>query len=239
LNSIWRALDRAKPKKKRDYKLSRRREQKPKKKLGVVVSMNYNGTLEARTGVIKPGVKGMAASKPFAFTAPTPWPSVTGHAFDLQHFLHVHDRRLLEPPVIDTPAPYVRRIRYRAEVVPRNFRDRLLSLAGGRVVEAGPPDQLLDRKGHFARVYDLQLGAVSPPVDGRPVRGPRLRCEPRSCPHAVPPIAVPEAVGDANDLDVVRRGRDVSSQTSWRNVDNLLTTGTGRESHHPDRLVRH
>lgn len=78
----------------------------------------------------------MAASRPFAFTAPTPWPSVTGHAFDLQHFLHVHDRRLVEPPVIDTPAPYVRRIRYRAEVVPRNFRDRLLSRAGGSVVEA-------------------------------------------------------------------------------------------------------
>jgi nitrite reductase/ring-hydroxylating ferredoxin subunit len=78
----------------------------------------------------------VAASRPFAFTAPTPWPSVTGHAFDLQHFLHVHDRRLVEPPVIDTPAPHVRRIRYRAEVVPRNLRDRMLSLAGGRVVSA-------------------------------------------------------------------------------------------------------
>jgi nitrite reductase/ring-hydroxylating ferredoxin subunit len=74
------------------------------------------------------------ASRPFAFSAPTPWPSVTGHAFDLQHFLHVHDRRLLEPPVIDTPAPYLRRIRYRAEVVPRGLRDRLVSMAGGRVV---------------------------------------------------------------------------------------------------------
>ncbi|HKR66819.1 MAG TPA: Rieske 2Fe-2S domain-containing protein [Thermoanaerobaculia bacterium] len=74
------------------------------------------------------------AGKPFAFTAETSWPSVTGHAFDLQHFLHVHDRRLVEPPVIDTPAPYVRRIRYRARVVPRGWRDRVLSRVGGPLV---------------------------------------------------------------------------------------------------------
>jgi nitrite reductase/ring-hydroxylating ferredoxin subunit len=76
----------------------------------------------------------VVASRPFGFTAQTPWPSVTGHAFDLQHFQHVHDRRLLEPPVIDTPAPYVRRIRYVAEVVPRNWRDRVLSGMAGRTV---------------------------------------------------------------------------------------------------------
>jgi hypothetical protein len=76
------------------------------------------------------------ASRTFEFTADTPWPSVTGHAFDLQHFLYVHDRKLVEPPVIDTPAPYVRRIRYRAEVVPKNWRDRVLSLVGGKTVSA-------------------------------------------------------------------------------------------------------
>src|ERR1700682_2703813 len=80
--------------------------------------------------------EGFVASRPFAFTTESAWPSVTGHAFDLQHFLFVHDRRLLEPPVIDTPAPYVRRIRYRAKIVARNWRDRLLSLAGGRTVNA-------------------------------------------------------------------------------------------------------
>jgi ATP-binding cassette, subfamily B, bacterial MsbA len=44
--------------------------------------------------------------------------------------------------------------------------DQVVVMEGGRVVEAGPPDQLLDRKGHFARVYDLQLGAASPPAVG-------------------------------------------------------------------------
>jgi hypothetical protein len=40
-------------------------------------------------------------------------------------------------------------------------------------------------------------------------------------------IAVPEDAVDANELDVVGRGRDVSGQASCRSVDNLLTTGWG------------
>ena len=82
------------------------------------------------------GPDGFAASRPFEFVAETPWPSITGHAFDLQHFLFVHDRRLVETPIIDAPAPYVRRIRYRAEVVPRNWRDNVLAAIGGRTVSA-------------------------------------------------------------------------------------------------------
>ncbi len=80
--------------------------------------------------------EGWAASRPFELTAQSPWASVTGHAFDLQHFLFGHDRRLVEEPLIDTPAPYVRRIRYRAELVPKNWRDKMLSIAGGRSVSA-------------------------------------------------------------------------------------------------------
>lgn len=79
---------------------------------------------------------GVHASRSFQFTAECFWPCVTGHAFDLQHFLFVHDRRLLEPPIIDVPAPHVRRNRYRAEIVPRNWRDKVLSIAGGRNVSA-------------------------------------------------------------------------------------------------------
>jgi subfamily B ATP-binding cassette protein MsbA len=33
--------------------------------------------------------------------------------------------------------------------------DQIIVLEDGRVVEAGPPDQLLDRKGHFARLHHL------------------------------------------------------------------------------------
>jgi nitrite reductase/ring-hydroxylating ferredoxin subunit len=78
----------------------------------------------------------IAAGRSFEFTAECFWPCVTGHAFDLQHFLYVHDRKLLEPPLIDSPAPHVRRNRYRAEIVPRNWRDKLLSIVGGKTVSA-------------------------------------------------------------------------------------------------------
>ena len=41
---------------------------------------------------------------------------------------------------------------------------------------------------------------------------------------------MPEAVGDAIDLDVVERRGDVSGQTSCRSVDNLLTNGRGERA---------
>jgi aminopyrrolnitrin oxygenase len=81
-------------------------------------------------------VNDYVAGRPFQFTATAPWPSVTGHAFDLQHFLYVHDRRLLEPPTIDVPRENVRRIRYRAEIVPNNWRDKTLAKCLGREVNA-------------------------------------------------------------------------------------------------------
>jgi phenylpropionate dioxygenase-like ring-hydroxylating dioxygenase large terminal subunit len=77
-----------------------------------------------------------AAGRPFRFTAAAPWPSVTGHAFDIQHFLHAHDRRLMEPPAIDVPKDGVRRIRYRAEIIPGNWRDKTLRMVFAREVAA-------------------------------------------------------------------------------------------------------
>ena len=44
--------------------------------------------------------------------------------------------------------------------------DQVIVMEGGRVIEAGSPDQLLDRKGHFARLHDLHLGVVAPPAAG-------------------------------------------------------------------------
>ena len=75
-----------------------------------------------------------AASRPFEFMTGSPWDTVTGQAFDIQHFLFVHRRRLLERPVVDTPLPYVRRIRYSAEILPNDWRDKVLSMAGGKTV---------------------------------------------------------------------------------------------------------
>jgi len=75
-----------------------------------------------------------AASRPFEFVSQAPWETVTGQAFDLQHFFFAHGRKLLAQPEIDTPLPHVRRIRYRAEIVPKHWRDSLLAAAGGKTV---------------------------------------------------------------------------------------------------------
>lgn len=39
--------------------------------------------------------------------------------------------------------------------------DQIIVLSKGRVVEVGPPDRLLERPGHFARLYNLQTGHLS------------------------------------------------------------------------------
>lgn len=39
--------------------------------------------------------------------------------------------------------------------------DQIIVLSKGRVIEVGPPDQLLERPGHFAHLYNLQTGRLS------------------------------------------------------------------------------
>ena len=54
---------------------------------------------------------------------------LTGNDFEA-----VHDRRLLEPPVVDCPAPFVRRNRWHAEIIGRSLRDRVLRTLVGKTV---------------------------------------------------------------------------------------------------------
>jgi nitrite reductase/ring-hydroxylating ferredoxin subunit len=75
------------------------------------------------------------AGRVFRYEADCAWFVNSAHAFDRQHFDAVHDRRLLAPPVIDCPAPFARRNRYRAEVLGRTRLDRVLRLGAGRVVD--------------------------------------------------------------------------------------------------------
>ena len=58
----------------------------------------------------------------------------SSHAFDMQHFASVHDRELIEPPVIDCPAPFARRNSYHAKVVGQHLLDRLLNRYAGKTV---------------------------------------------------------------------------------------------------------
>lgn len=73
--------------------------------------------------------------RPFRYVADCTWYMNAAHAFDTQHFATVHDRKLIEPPRIDCPAPFARRNRYRAEVVGESRFDQMLRIVAGRTVE--------------------------------------------------------------------------------------------------------
>jgi nitrite reductase/ring-hydroxylating ferredoxin subunit len=73
-------------------------------------------------------------AKPFTFNAKSTWYMIAAHAFDVQHFETVHDRKLLAPPVIDCPAPFGRRCTHHSEVIGVTVFDRLLRIFGGKTV---------------------------------------------------------------------------------------------------------
>jgi phenylpropionate dioxygenase-like ring-hydroxylating dioxygenase large terminal subunit len=73
--------------------------------------------------------------RPFHFTADCSWLMLVANGFDGQHFQAVHDRRLLEPPRVDSPELHARRVQYQAEIVGDSLFDRLLKRLAGRTVE--------------------------------------------------------------------------------------------------------
>jgi nitrite reductase/ring-hydroxylating ferredoxin subunit len=74
------------------------------------------------------------AGKVFRYVADCNWYMNASHAFDVQHFASVHDRELLAPPEIDSPAPFARRNSYHAKVVGQHLMDRLLQRLAGKTV---------------------------------------------------------------------------------------------------------
>lgn len=74
------------------------------------------------------------AGKSFRYVADCNWYMNASHAFDMQHFASVHDRELLEPPEIDSPAPFARRNSYHAKVIGQRLADRLLHRFAGKTV---------------------------------------------------------------------------------------------------------
>jgi phenylpropionate dioxygenase-like ring-hydroxylating dioxygenase large terminal subunit len=76
-----------------------------------------------------------SAAPVFRFTAHCSWYMTAAQGFDTQHFEAVHERKLLAPPSMDSPSPFVLRNRYRAEVVGTSRFDRLLRLFAGRTVD--------------------------------------------------------------------------------------------------------
>jgi aminopyrrolnitrin oxygenase len=73
-------------------------------------------------------------SEPFDAVLQCPWWMVGANVFDVQHFRSAHDRKLLTPPVVESPSPHARRISAAFSVLGDSLRDRLVRrLAGERV----------------------------------------------------------------------------------------------------------
>jgi phenylpropionate dioxygenase-like ring-hydroxylating dioxygenase large terminal subunit len=75
-----------------------------------------------------------AAGKLFSYEADANWFMVAAQGFDRQHFESVHDRRLLSPPSVSCPNPFLRRNQYHAEIVGKSGRDRILRRLVGNTV---------------------------------------------------------------------------------------------------------
>jgi hypothetical protein len=71
----------------------------------------------------------------FSYTAQAEWFMVAAQGFDAQHFQTVHDRRLLQPPQVDSPTPFVRRNRWYAEIIGETVRDQILQVLAGKTVK--------------------------------------------------------------------------------------------------------
>ncbi len=109
--------------------------------------------------------KDFVAGRLWRFEAACSWFMLAANGFDRQHFQAVHDRTLIGPPEVDCPAPFARRMRYRAEVTGKSFFDRALrSCVGSRVdvsiTSWGGP--LILVTGFFARARSYILIAAQP-----------------------------------------------------------------------------
>jgi nitrite reductase/ring-hydroxylating ferredoxin subunit len=110
------------------------------------------------------------AGTPYRFRAECAWYMLAANGFDAEHFLAVHDRTFLGPPVVDCPAPFARRMRYTAQVTGHSVYDLLLRRFVGDRVEvsitawAGPH---LLVTGRFRRAHSRLLITGHPLPDGR------------------------------------------------------------------------
>ena len=79
-------------------------------------------------------------ARPFGRTLDCPWWLVGANAWDVQHFLGSHDRRLAGPPRVECPTPFSRRASAPFAVVGPSWRDRLTRWIGGDRVELAITD---------------------------------------------------------------------------------------------------
>jgi phenylpropionate dioxygenase-like ring-hydroxylating dioxygenase large terminal subunit len=106
----------------------------------------------------------------FSYSADASWFMVAAQGFDRQHFESVHDRRLLTPPKISSPGPFVQRNQYHAEIIGESWRDRVLRMLVGPTVTLTVHNwggTFYVVKAEFPRTCSRFLVSFRPLEDGR------------------------------------------------------------------------
>ena len=107
--------------------------------------------------------------RPFSLNAKSTWYMIAAHAFDVQHFETVHDRKLLAPPVIDCPTPFGRRCTHHSKVAGNTIFDRLLRIFASKTVTVQLTiwgNNFCMVEGKFDRVTSRFFLMMSPLDDG-------------------------------------------------------------------------
>jgi phenylpropionate dioxygenase-like ring-hydroxylating dioxygenase large terminal subunit len=110
------------------------------------------------------------AGKMFSYQAEASWFMVAAQGFDRQHFESVHDRRLLAPPNVTSPSPYLRRNEYHAEIIGPYRRDAILKMLVGDTVTLTVNNwggTLYVVKARFPRACSRFIVSFRPLEDGR------------------------------------------------------------------------
>jgi len=112
----------------------------------------------------------LTAGRLFSYQADASWFMVAAQGFDRQHFESVHDRRLLSPPLVSCPCPFMRRNQYHAEIVGESLRDTLLRKLVGNTVTLTVNNwggTLYVVKAQFPRACSRFMVSFRPLKDGR------------------------------------------------------------------------
>ena len=115
-----------------------------------------------------------AAGRTFRYVADCTWYMTAANAFDMQHFLCVHGRELIDRCQVDCPALFARRNRYRAAIVGPSRSDGFLRTFAGPTVDVsitcwGGTYMLMTAD--FKRAHSCFLIAT------RPLKGGKTLCE--------------------------------------------------------------
>jgi phenylpropionate dioxygenase-like ring-hydroxylating dioxygenase large terminal subunit len=111
-------------------------------------------------------------AKPLEFVLDCPWYMVGANAFDFQHLYAVHERRLLEPPRVDSPTPWSRAATTRSVVGNSTWYDRVTRRVSGSAAEMTATSwggSLILVRVRFARMTTYGIVSVRPLGENRSV----------------------------------------------------------------------